>query len=148
MSFQYYLESNIDQLHHLLNSKTYKHGSYAQFIVQDSKKREIAVAPVRDRIVHRLIYDYLVPQWDKSFIFDAWSCRTNKGQHKAIDRASTFMQTYKNGWVWRSDITKFFDSVDQTILLSLLKRRTRCPDALWLIEEVLLSYSKNPSKIS
>jgi RNA-directed DNA polymerase len=143
MSFQYYLESNIDQLHHLLSSKTYKHGSYAQFTVQDSKKREIAVAPVRDRVIHRLIYDYLTPIWDKSFIFDAWSCRVNKGQHKAIERAALYMQRYQNGWVWRADIMKFFDSIDQEVLFQLIKRRTTCPDAQWLIHEVLWSYSKN-----
>lgn len=143
IAFQYSLESNIDQLSHQLANKSYKHGAYAHFIVQDSKKREIAVAPVRDRVVHRLIYDFLVPQWDKTFIFDAWSCRNNKGQHKAIERASSYMRNYANGWVWRSDITKFFDSVDQETLLELVSRHTKCKDALWLIQEVLASYSKN-----
>lgn len=146
MSFHYSLESNIDQLHHLLTSKTYQHGSYAQFIVQDSKRREIAVAPVRDRVIHRLIYDYLVPRWDKAFIFDAWSCRNNKGQHKAIERAAGYMQRYKNGWVWRADITKFFDSVDQEVLLNLVRRRTESEDALWLIQEIVSSYNKNEPK--
>jgi len=123
-------------------NKSYKHGAYAQFIVQDSKRREIAVAPVRDRVVHRLIYDFLVQAWDKTFIFDAWSCRPGKGQHRAIERATSYMQDYANGWVWRSDITKFFDSVDQETLLSLVSRRTTCQDALWLIQEVLSSYQK------
>lgn len=137
------MESNIDQLHQLLTSRAYHHGTYAHFIVQDSKKREIAVAPVRDRVVHRLIYDFLVPQWDKAFIFDAWSCRNNKGQHKAIERAASYMQEYANGWVWRADIRKFFDSVNQATLFKLVQRRTNCPDALWLIEEVLSSFYKN-----
>lgn len=143
IGFQYSLESNIDQLHHLLVNKAYKHGAYAHFIVQDSKRREIAVAPVRDRVVHRLIYDHLMPTWDKTFIFDAWSCRNNKGQHKAIERAEGFMRQYKNGWVWRADITKFFDSVDQEKLFNLIKRRTTCEDTLWLIQEILDSYHKN-----
>jgi hypothetical protein len=142
VAFQYSLESNIDQLSHQLMNKSYKHGAYAQFIVQDSKRREIAVAPVRDRVVHRLIYDFLVQAWDKTFIFDAWSCRPGKGQHRAIERATSYMQDYANGWVWRSDITKFFDSVDQETLLSLVSRRTTCQDALWLIQEVLSSYQK------
>lgn len=143
IGFQYSLESNIDQLHHLLVNKAYKHGAYAHFIVQDSKRREIAVAPVRDRVVHRLIYDYLIPTWDKAFIFDAWSCRNAKGQHKAIERAAKFMEQYKNGWVWRADITKFFDNVDQATLLQLINRRTKCEDTLWLIQEVLGSYQKD-----
>src|SRR5579884_2380712 len=143
IGFQYSLESNIDQLSHQLANKSYKHGAYAHFIVQDSKKREVAVAPVRDRVVHRLIYDFLVPQWDNSFIFDAWSCRPDKGQHRAVERAGSYMQKYANGWVWRSDVTKFFDSVDQAILLRLIAHRTRCSNALWLIDEVLSSYYKS-----
>ncbi|MEK7085938.1 MAG: hypothetical protein AAB953_02900 [Patescibacteria group bacterium] len=42
-----------------LNANTYQHGGYRKFIVCDNKKREIFVASVRDRVVHRLVYDFL-----------------------------------------------------------------------------------------
>jgi len=77
--FEYELEKNLFQLHHELHQKTYKHGSYYKFIVFENKKRDIVVAPIRDRIVHRMIYEYLVPIFDKTFIYDVWSCRKNKG---------------------------------------------------------------------
>jgi RNA-directed DNA polymerase len=143
VSFQFYLESHLRQLTHELTNKTYQHGGYAYFVIEDTKRRDIAVAPVKERIVHRLLYDYLLNRWDKTFIYDAWSCRNNKGQHKAIERAASFVASYANGWVWRADITKFFDSVDQEMLLRCIKQRVRNPDALWLIREVLSSYSKN-----
>ena len=143
MLFQYYLEPYIGQLHNDLLSGAYKHGKYTYFTVQDSKRRDIAVATVRDRVVHRLIYDHLIPVWDKTFIFDAWSCRNDKGQHKAIERAAVFMQDRNNSWVWRADITKFFDSVDQKTLFDSIKRRATCPEAMWLIDEVITSYHKN-----
>ena len=76
--FQYNLESRLFELHKDLNEGTYKHGKYRHFMVCDNKRREISVSSIRDRIVHRLLYDYLVPIWDKTFIYDAWSCR--KGQ--------------------------------------------------------------------
>lgn len=143
LSFEYSLEQNLVHLQSSLVNLTYKHGSYAHFEVNDSKRREIAVAPVRDRVVHRLLYDYLEPRWDKAFIFDAWSCRKNKGLHAATERAADFMRRYQNCWVWRSDITKFFDSVDQELLLNLVRRRIACETTLWLIGEVLDSYWKN-----
>lgn len=124
-------------------NNTYQHGMYAQFTVHDSKKREIAVAPVRDRVVHRLVYDFLVPHWDGHFIYDAWSCRKNKGQHKAIARAARYMEQYRRGWVWRADIIKFFDSVDQAVLIAVIKRRITCPVALRLIGDILASYHKH-----
>ena len=121
----------------------YKHGGYTYFEVNDSKRREVAVAPVCDRVVHRLLYEYILPRWDQAFIFDAWSCRKNKGQHLAIARAASFMDRYNNAWLWRADIHKFFDTVDQALLLEFVSRRIKCQKTLGLIREVLISYYKN-----
>lgn len=93
--------------------------------------------------MHRLIYDHLSPRWDKAFKFDAWSCRPGKGQHQAVKRAASFMDRYSNGWVWRADVEKFFDNVDQVKLFELIQRCAECPDTLWLIKKVLSSYCKD-----
>lgn len=147
LTYQYSLEDNLYQLSKDLNNQTYRHGSYDHYTVEDSKKRDIAVAGIRDRVVHRLMYDYLTPVWDKTFIFDAWSCRKDKGLHQAVARSQKFMSIYSKGWFWRSDITKFFDSVDQATLLKILERRVFCPRALWLAQDILSSYHKhNPGQ--
>ena len=135
--FQYHLESRLFELHKDLNEGTYKHGNYRHFMVCDNKRREISVSPIRDRIVHRLLYDYLVPIWDKTFIYDAWSCRKGKGLLGAIERTHQFLKSYPNSYIWRSDVQKFFDNVDQRVLFELLKRRVRDRRALLLIREVL-----------
>jgi RNA-directed DNA polymerase len=77
-NFNYYLEENLRALHRDLNSGEYKHGQYRKFVVTDNKRREISVARIRDRVVHRLIYEYLCGIFDKTFIFDAWSCRKTR----------------------------------------------------------------------
>src|SRR3989339_2061553 len=77
--FNYYLEENLFALHSELNNGSYKHKGYRKFITTDSKRREILVASVKDRVVHRLIYEYLVEIYDKTFAFDVWSCRKDKG---------------------------------------------------------------------
>jgi RNA-directed DNA polymerase len=112
-------------------------------IVNDNKRRDIAVASVRDRVIHRMLYDYLVPIWDKTFIYDAWSCRKNKGLHGAIERAQLFMRSYPNAWVWRADITKMFDSIDKNKLKLLLRKRINDPTALLILDEVIDSYCSN-----
>lgn len=140
IEFEYELLDNIVTLARELQTKTYKHGVYAHMIVNDNKRRDIAVASVRDRVVHRLLYDYLVPIWDKTFIYDAWSCRQNKGLHRAIDRAQLFMQRYPDAWVWRADITKLFDSVDKAKMKQLIRRRVKDETALCLLDEILDSY--------
>jgi len=76
--FKYHLEKNLYGLSRDLRLGRYQHGGYRKYIVNDKKRREISVALVRDRVVHRLIYDYLVKIYDKTFIYDAWSCRQGK----------------------------------------------------------------------
>ncbi len=139
--FQYHLEERLLALHQDLKDGTYKHGPYRSFVVCDNKRREISVSSVRDRVVHRLLYDYLVPIWDKTFIYDAWSCRKGKGLLAAIERTQGFLKSFPNAYVWRADVKKFFDNVDQEVLLKLLKRRVRDPKALELIAEVVQTYS-------
>jgi retron-type reverse transcriptase len=90
--FQYHLEKNLYKLFLDLNNGRYRHGGYKKFIVCDNKRREISVASVRDRVVHRLIYDYLEKIYDKTFIYDAWSCRKEKGLLGAIERTQEFLR--------------------------------------------------------
>lgn len=140
-NFTYYLEENIYQLYVDLNTGSYRHGSYKTFELTDTKKRTISVASIRDRVVHRLLYDYLVKIFDKRFVHDAWSCRKNKGLLKAITRTQNLLSKFNFAYVWRGDITKFFDSIDQEILKKLLRRRVHDYKALQLLDEIITSYS-------
>src|SRR3990167_7988871 len=140
-AFEYELENNLWQLHHELTAGSYRHRGYTHFVVHDTKPRLIAVANVRDRVVHRLLYDYLVPIWDKTFIYDAWSCRKGKGLHRAIERAQSFMRRYPDAWLWRADIKKLFDSVDKNKLKLLLRKRINDPTALRILDKTIDSYS-------
>lgn len=150
--FQYHLEKNLFKLFEDLNTGHYRHGGYRKFIVCDNKRREISVASVRDRVVHRLVYDHLVQIYDKTFIFDAWSCRKGKGLLGAIERTQEFMKynaarsrtrrpRSRFSWVWKSDVSKFFDSVDHNVLLKILSRRIKDKTTFGLLKEIIVSYS-------
>ena len=138
--FQYFLEDNLWRLYADINENNYTHGPYQHFTVNDSKRRDIAVAAVRDRVIHRLVYEYLVQIYDCTFIYDAWSCRKDKGLTGAIDRTENFFKKYPKGFVWRADVTKFFDNVKQDILGDLLSRRVKDAKATRLIEIIIASY--------
>ena len=141
--FQYDLEKNIGELCRELNSGNYRHGGYRRFVVYENKKREIAVASVRDRLVHRIAYEYLVPIFDKTFIYDVWSCRKNKGLAGAIERAQRMMRGNKDCFVWRADVKKFFDTVDQATLTRVIARKIADPKALFILGEIIQSYPQD-----
>lgn len=140
-TFQYYLESHLRELSEDLNTRRYRHGGYRSMIVTDNKRRQIAVATIRDRVVHRLCYEYLVRRFDRTFIYDAWSCRKGKGVTAGIERTQRLLAKYPRSVVWRADVTKFFDTVDHAVLQELLERRVPDPKARWLFDEIVRSYA-------
>ncbi|NUQ57441.1 MAG: hypothetical protein HUT38_03085 [Candidatus Paceibacter sp.] len=143
--FSLHLTDNIFVLHHDLREKTYKHGSYQAFRINDPKPRDIHKATVRDRLLHHAIYRTLYPYFDPKFIFDSFSCRRSKGTHRAMNRFRTYARAVsknntRTAWVLKCDIRKFFANIDHTILIDILKTRIRDSDVVWLLREVVGSF--------
>ena len=139
--FESELELNLLKLCSDLNTGMYQHGGYNHRIVNEKKRRDIAVASVRDRVAHRLLYDYLVPIVDPRFDYDVWSCRTGKGLHSALRRTQQLEARFQNGWVWRADISKFFDNVEHLRLKDSLNRMIVDHNVLHLLDKVIDSYT-------
>ncbi len=151
LEFEFWFEDNLFLLYQELKSKTYKHAKYSSFYVQDPKLRRIHKAEVRDRIVHHLISKYLEQIYDKTFIFDSYSCRLGKGTHKAVDRLQNFIRKVsKNNtvpcFVLKCDIKKFFDSIDHKNLADILKRKIRDKNILNLAKEIINSFPTENNK--
>jgi RNA-directed DNA polymerase len=150
--FEYRLMDNLLSLQSDLQNKTYVHGGYYAFKVNDPKPRDIHKASVRDRVVHHLLYQDLAPFYFPLFIHDSYSCQDAKGTHKALQRFEYFARKVgknntKQVWVLKCDIKKFFASIDQGLLVTTLKQRIVDADAQWLLEKVIDSfYSTKPGK--
>jgi len=137
---------NIFSLHNELKNKTYKHGPYYAFNISDPKPRNIHKATVRDRLLHHTIYRILYPYFDKKFISDSYSCRLNKGTHKALERFRAFghavsKNNTKQCWILKCDIKKFFANIDHQILLNILEKHIKDKAILWLLETVINSFT-------
>ena len=143
--FSLNLMDNIIQLHQELENKSYRHGGYYAFKINDPKPRQIHKASVRDRLAHHAIYRILYPFFDKKFIADSFSCRLNRGTHRALNRFRTFgykvsKNNTKTCWILKCDIKKFFASIDHEILIDILREYTSDADILWLSENVVNSF--------
>lgn len=143
---------NIFVLHKDLADGTYCHGSYSAFKISDPKPRNIHKASVRDRLVHHAIYRQLHPSFDQMFIADSYSCRDNKGTHRAINRFREYAwKVSKNHtstcWVLKCDIRKFFASIDHRILMNILERSISDDRTIALLNGIIESfYSIGPGK--
>lgn len=146
--FQFSLMDNILSLHYDLINQNYKHGGYQCFKINEPKPRTIHKASVRDRLLHHAVYRILYPFFDKKFIADSFSCRNNKGTHKAINRFGLFARmasknNTKTCWILKCDIEKFFASVDQNTLIKILENHIQDKDTINLLTETIFSFRPN-----
>jgi len=136
---------NILELHQELRNKVYIHGGYEHFVVSDPKRRDIHKTGVRDRLLHHAVYRILYPYYDTHFISDSYSCRNDKGTHKAIDRFATFTRKVSRNhtrtcYVLKCDIRKFFASIDHKVLFKILEREITSSDINDLLKKVVQSF--------
>ena len=146
IKFQANLSDNLVEIFNAFKNKTYTHDTYSAFNISDPKPRNIHKATVRDRVVHHLLYKELYPYFEQRFIHDSYSCRENKGTHKALNRFKYFAgKVSKNHtrtcWVLKCDIRKFFANIDHGVLKKILERNIEDKDILWLLGQVIDSFS-------
>ncbi|EKE16210.1 MAG: hypothetical protein ACD_11C00027G0010 [uncultured bacterium] len=144
--FSLHLMDNLIALRNDLSNHTYKHGGYQAFKINDPKPRDIHKATVRDRLLHHAIYRILYPFFNRTFISDSYSCRIDKGTHKAINkfREYTYIVSKNNTktcWVLKCDIRKFFANINHSILLKILSEYIPDKDIMSLLENIVESFS-------
>lgn len=107
---------------------------------------------MRDRLLHHALYRKLYPFFDTTFIADSYSCRDNKGTHRAIRRfdvsARKVSKNYtRTCWVLKCDIRKFFASIGHNILLNILEARIEDKDILELLKNIVGSFNSGKADV-
>lgn len=150
-TFGFSLEDELFKLHHDLLDGQYRHAPYTQFYITDPKLRHIHKAVVRDRVLHQAVFRVLGPIFERSFIFDSYSCRIGKGTHRGVLRLDHFARRLSrnnrhNIFSLKCDIEKFFDSVDHRILFGLFRKKISDHRVLVLVKSLIDSYQKGEEK--
>jgi RNA-directed DNA polymerase len=131
-------ETELAALREELLSGAYQPGPYHFFEIHEPKRRMIAAAPFRDRVVHHALCHRLAPVLERRFIARSFSCQVGKGTTAA--RECCRQLTNRHAYVLKCDVRKFFPNIDHAILLDTLARWVVCPSALALVEQILGSY--------
>ena len=129
------LERELLNLQHELTAFSYQPGSYRLFTIYERKKRQIAAAPFRDRVVHHAIMNIIEPSIDKRFIYDSYACRKSKGVHAAVNRYQQWSQHYP--YVLKMDIEQYFPSIDHTLLKAKLRHYLKDKHVLDLLDKII-----------
>ncbi len=143
--FALHVEDSLFLLHEELVAGRYRHGRYTPFYITDPKVRHIHKAQVRDRVLHHAIFRILNPIFDPSFVFDSYSCRGEKGTHRAVTRLGDFLRKQsrnntRNVYVLKCDVRKFFDSIDHRMLLDTIYGKVKDRETMDLLCLIVSSF--------
>lgn len=130
ISFERNLSENLIKLYEDIRSGAYRVGRSICFVVRDPVLREVFAASFRDRIVHHLLYNWLMPIFEPTFIYDSYSCRQSKGTLFGIKRLGHHIRSCSNNYrkechVLRLDIEGYFMTINRHILYEMIVSRLK-----------------------
>ena len=106
----------------------------------NGKDRIICVPTVQDRLVQSAIGEYLRDREDRLGIWNEASygfIRKRQGHPKGVNaaRKRAVLLGNKHNWVYKSDITSFFDQIGRSLLEHTIRKSVRIPS----IEDLLVA---------
>ncbi len=109
-------EANLAALSEELLGGMWQPGPYRIFTIHELKRRQIAAAPFRDRVVHHALCNLLGPVLERRFIARSFSCQVGKGTTAARECCRQLVNRHR--YVLKCDVRKFLPSIDHALLLS------------------------------
>ena len=124
------------KLQSIILSGNYHTSHYNTKIIYEPKQRTIYMLPFwPDRVLQHAIMNILEPIWDGMLIDDTYACRKGKGQHKASLRCSEYVRKYD--YCMKGDISKFYPSINHSILKQIIRRKIKDVKLLSLLDEII-----------
>ena len=139
VNFNKHEEMRLAELKALLMDKRYRVSPYTTRTIFDPKERIIYILPFfPDRIVHHAIMNVVAPIWEAMLIPNTFACINGRGIHSGSQK--TMEMVRRNTYCLKCDVSKFYPSVDHDILYSIIQRKIKCTDTLWLLREIIYSF--------
>lgn len=121
-----------------LVNKTYKMSDYYEFKIYEPKERVIKAASFKDKIVqHSLCDNVLLPKLSEIFIRNSFAGQIGKGTLFGLNTLRKEMDLFKDGYILKGDITKFFYSIDHERLKDIIDYYFTDKDIRWLCHLII-----------
>lgn len=102
----------------------------------DGSKRKLGIPTVVDRVIQQAIAQQLSKIYEPKFSENSYGFRPNKSTQDAVLKAKEIMNNgYK--WVVDLDLEKFFDTVNQDLLISIIRRTVNEDKVVSIIRKYL-----------
>lgn len=122
--FERFLERNLIELRDALWYRRYIPLPAKCFPISDPTKREIIAAQFRDCVVNHLYFNYVHEMFERTMIYDTYSCIKRRGTSLGIKRAvhhlrSVTVNYTEDGFILQKDIKGFFIHINRRLTRKL-----------------------------
>lgn len=140
------LAQKLSKIQNLLVNKAYKVNPYDVELINDKGKvRELYKLPYYpDRIIQWAIMLQLETFFNKHLCFHTCASLKGRGIKRAYDLSKNYLKLSDSltKYCLKFDIKQFYPSINKDILKSLLRRKVKDNDLLWLLDLIIDSYPK------
>ena len=103
---------------------------------ENGKKRNLGIPTVMDRIIQQAIVQVLSPIYEEQFNENSFGFRPGRSCEQAVIGALEYLnEGYE--WIVDIDLEKFFDTVNQDKLITIIRRTIKDGDVVSLIRKYL-----------
>jgi len=133
------LERKLGDLHERLKTGKWRHQPIRRVHIPKGagKTRPIGISNVEDKIVQGAIREVLESIYEQDFLKCSYGFRPRRGAHDALRAINHSVHYDEANWIIEADIVSFFDSLDRTKLMEMLRGRVADESLLRLVGKCL-----------
>lgn len=133
-----YIKENKDRIAGKIRKRQYKPQAVkrVQIPKENGQKRNLGIPTVMDRIIQQAIVQVLTPIFEEQFHENSYGFRPGRSCEKAVIKVLEYLN---NGYDWIVDIDleKYFDTVNQDRLITIIGKTIKDGDVVSLIRKYL-----------
>ena len=133
-----YIKENKDRIIDKIRKRKYKPQPVkrVQIPKENGKKRNLGIPTIMDRIIQQAIVQVISPIFEEQFSDNSYGFRPKRSAEQAVIKALEYLNDGYE-WIVDIDLEKFFDTVNQDRLITIIGRTIKDGDVVSLIRKYL-----------